>query len=105
MTDQQRPLTAEALCTQIAASITGDDVHAYGADPSDPPVTGHARTTAILTMTGGRQRWFKVNVEEIYPEHVSVLSSDHDVLVTLARRAGVSRPAFGFGLPLTAPTP
>jgi hypothetical protein len=103
MTATQHPLTAEALCTQIATSINGHDVHAYGADPSDPLVAGHTRTTAVLVTTGGRQRWFRVNVEEIYPEHVSVLSSDHDVLVTLARRAGVSRPAFGFGLPLTAP--
>jgi hypothetical protein len=105
MTDQQRPLTAEALCTQIAASITGGDVYAYGADPSDPLVGGYACTTTVLATTGGRQRWFKVNVEEIYPEQLSVLSSDHDVLVTLARRAGLSRPVFGFGLPLTAPTP
>jgi hypothetical protein len=68
-------------------------------------VVGHAHTTTVLVTNGGRQRWFKVNVEEIYPEHVSVLSSDHDMLVTLARRAGVPRPVFGFGLPLTAPTP
>ena len=104
MTDQQHPLAAETLCTQIAASLNSDDIHAYGADPSDPPVASHAHSTAVLTTTGGRQRWFKVNVEEIYPEHVSVLSSDHDVLVTLARRAGMSRPMFGFGAAQAAPT-
>jgi hypothetical protein len=59
----------------------------------------------MLATDGRRQRWFKVNVEEIYPEHVSAMSSDHDVIVSLARRVGVSRPAFGFGPPLVTPMP
>ena len=104
VTDQP-PLTAEALCARIAERISGVGIHAYGADPTDPLVVGHEHTTTVLATNGGRQRWFKVHVEEIYPEQVSVMSTDHDVLVSLARRAGASLPAFGFGpLPLT-PSP
>lgn len=105
MTDTQHPLTAEALCAHIGERINGSDIHAYGADPADPLVIGRAHTTTVLATNGERQRWFKVNVEEIYPEQVSVMSTDHDVLVSLARRAGVSRPAFGFGPPLVTPMP
>jgi hypothetical protein len=103
MTDQH-PLTAEVLCARIAERISGIGIHAYGADPTDPLVVGHEHTTTVLATNGGRQRWFKVNVEEIQPEQVSVMSTDHDMLVTLARRAGVSRPVFGFGPSPTALT-
>ncbi|MFC0435578.1 hypothetical protein [Kutzneria buriramensis] len=99
MTDTQHPLTAEALCAHIGEHINRSDTHAYGTDPADPPAVGHTHTTMVFATIGGRQRWFKVNVEEIYPEPVSVLSPGHDMLVTLARRAGVSCPASGFGLP------
>lgn len=72
MTDNQHPPTAEALCAQFGERINDGDVHAYSADPADPGAVGHAHTTTVLA-TSGRQRWFKVNLEEIYPERVLYL--------------------------------
>jgi hypothetical protein len=94
MSDAPSPPTGEALCTHIASTINGDDIHTCGVNPSDAFVDGHTHATAVLATIAGRQRWFKVNVEEIYPEHVSVLLSDHDGLVALARYVGMSQPIF-----------
>lgn len=48
----------------------------------------------MLTTHGDRPRWFRVSVQEVAPDQMSVLSADHDAVVTLARRAGVDRPGF-----------
>jgi hypothetical protein len=75
----------------------GGSVYAYGAGPNDAILVDGEHTTTVLVTHDGRQRWFKVSVEEFSPEQVSVLSLDHDVVVSLARRAGVSLPTFGLG--------
>jgi hypothetical protein len=97
VTSDQTPMTAADLCARIVDRLGSENVHVYGAGANDAILVGLEHTTTVLATHGGRQRWFKVTVEEFFPEQVSVLSLDHDVLVTLARRAGVPRPAFGLG--------
>ncbi|MFI9380265.1 hypothetical protein [Kutzneria sp. NPDC052558] len=97
VTTDQPPVTAGDLCGRIVDLLDGEQIHVYGAGPNDAVLVGLEHTTTALVTRDGRQRWFKISVEEFFPQHVSVLSSDHDVVVSLARRAGVSRPAFGLG--------
>ncbi|EWM15253.1 hypothetical protein [Kutzneria sp. 744] len=97
--------SAADLCRLVVSRIDGvgstewlgGSVYAYGAGPNDAILADGEHATTVLVTHGGRQRWFKVSVEEFFLEQVSVLSLDHDVMVSLARRAGVSRPAFGLG--------
>lgn len=96
VTTDNIPFTAADLCARIVQCLDGAGIYVYGAMPHDAVLVGMEHTTVLITHDG-RQRWFKVSVEEFFPEQVSVLSLDHDVVVSLARRAGVSRPAFGLG--------
>lgn len=73
--------------------------YVYGATPNDAVLVGHGeldhrpdhpRRTATVA-----QGLF----EEFVHEQVSELSLDHDVVVSLARRAGVARPPFGLRHP------
>jgi hypothetical protein len=102
MPNTEHPLTVEHLLVHIAERINGGEIQAHGATPDDAAVAGHGRTTIVLATNGDPQRWFRINVDEIYPEHASVMSPNHDVLVSLARRAEISRPTFGLGSPLGA---
>lgn len=97
MTTDNIPSTAADLCARIVQCLDGAGVYVYGAAPNDAILVDMEHSTTVLIAHEGRQRWFKVSVEELFPEQASVLSLDHDVLVSLARRAGISRPAFGLG--------
>jgi hypothetical protein len=97
--------SAADLCSLVVRRIDGvgsaewlgGSVYAYGAGPNDAILVDGDHTTTVLVTYDGSQRWCWVSVEEFFPEQVSVLSLDHDVMVSLARRAGVSRPSFGLG--------
>jgi hypothetical protein len=97
VTTDNIPITAEDLCARIVQCLDGAGIYVYGATPNDAVLVGMESSTTVLITHDGRQRWFKVSVEQFFPEQVSVLSLDHDVVVSLARRAGVARPAFGLG--------
>jgi hypothetical protein len=91
---EQRPFTTGELRARVVDRITGNHVHAYGTEPADTFPAGQEHATTVLTTRGDRPRWFRISVQEIAPDQMSVLSADHDAVVTLARRAGVDRPWF-----------
>jgi len=93
----QRPFTTGELRARIVDRITGNHVHAYGTEPADTFPAGQEHATTVLTTRGDRPRWFRVSVQEVAPDQMSLLSADHEAVVALARRAGVDRPGFRLG--------
>lgn len=97
MTSDRHTFTAADLCAILTTQLNGDDIHVYGAAPNDAVLVGAAHTTTVLSTRGGQPRWFKVVVEEFYPDTDDPLWLDYDVLGTLARRAGLPVPPFRLG--------
>jgi hypothetical protein len=93
------------LCQLIISRVDGAPhdqppggiVYTYGAGPNDAILDGREHLTTVLVVSAGQQQWFRVVVEAFDPGTASPLSADHDVLVTLSRRAGVSPPPFRLG--------
>jgi hypothetical protein len=96
--------TAADLCDMIASRINLDQVHVYGAEPNDAVLVGLEHTTTVLVAQYGQQHWFRVEVHEVTPDTDDPLTVDHDVLSTLARRAGVGHRS-GSARPCRGQTP
>jgi hypothetical protein len=85
------------------AEFAGDGfrTHTYGSAPQDYEPVGEASETIVLVQHSHEGRWYRVSVEEVFPngdpirEPLSSFLHDTELAGTLARRAGIPSPYSG----------
>lgn len=97
-----RDTGADELCRLIVGRVDGvgsvewmgGSVYVYGGGPNDAILPGVEHNTTVLTVGHDGPRWFQLDVREFDPSEGTIVNIDHDVLRSLAQRAGITPPPF-----------
>jgi hypothetical protein len=86
-------LIARGVDGVTAEQLPGRAIYAYGTNPGDAIRVPRPTSTIVLVVSEAGARWFEVDVREIDTrDPLQAYRLDFDILISLARRAGISPP-------------